>query len=225
MKGLHRRSLTASRRFRHNVIDGIRMNMVPAIVLFALSTAITPGPNNAMIMASGLNHGIQKSLPHFVGINVGFLVMVICIGFGLGTVFEAAPALHGIIKIVGLFYLIYLAWLIATTPTTNMDRKVAKPLSALQAALFQWVNPKAWVMISGAIATFTSPASSIYSQVLLIAGIFFAVGTPSCLLWLLGGVSLGRVLKNPRHLKMFNVTMALLLVASVYPVASELLFP
>jgi threonine/homoserine/homoserine lactone efflux protein len=200
------------------------MSLIPAIALFALSTSITPGPNNAMIMASGLNHGIRKSLPHFAGINLGFFLMVICIGFGLGTVFESAPQLHEIIKIAGVLYLIYLAWRIAMTPTTNLDREIAQPLTSLQAALFQWVNPKAWVMISGAVATFTSQSSSIYGQVLLIAGIFITVGTPSCLLWLLGGVGLKRILTSPKQVRVFNVTMALLLVASMVPVVHQLLF-
>jgi threonine/homoserine/homoserine lactone efflux protein len=201
------------------------MSMLPSLALFALTASITPGPNNAMIMASGVNHGVRKSLPHFAGINVGFFLMVLGIGFGLGTVFEAVPALHNVIKVLGILYILYLAWLIATTPTMNETQSVAKPLTVMQAALFQWVNPKAWVMISGAIATFTSSSSSIYSQVLLVAVVFITVGTPSCLLWLMGGVGLRRLLKKPKHLKAFNLVMALLLVSSISPVIYELLFP
>ena len=200
------------------------MSMLPSLALFALSASITPGPNNAMIMASGVNHGIRKSLPHFVGINLGFFLMVISVGFGLGAVFEAIPTLHTVIKVLGILYLLYLAWLIATTPTMAEAQSAAKPLTLAQAALFQWVNPKAWVMISGAIATFTSSSSSIYAQVLLVATVFITVGTPSCLLWLFGGVGLRRLLNKPQRLKAFNVMMALLLVASLYPVIQELLF-
>ena len=200
------------------------MSMLPSLALFALSASITPGPNNAMIMASGMNHGVRKSLPHFAGINIGFFLMVIGIGFGLGAIFEAVPILHEVIKVLSILYLLYLAWLIATTPTMKEAQAVAKPLTVIQAALFQWVNPKAWVMISGAIATFTSSSSSIYSQVLLVAVVFITVGTPSCLLWLIGGAGLRRTLKKPKHLRMFNVVIALLLVASIYPVVHELLF-
>ena len=199
--------------------------MLPSLALFALSASITPGPNNAVIMASGVNHGIRKSLPHFVGINLGFFLMVISVGFGLGAVFEAIPTLHTVIKVLGILYLLYLAWLIATTPTMAKAQSAAKPLTLAQAALFQWVNPKAWVMISGAIATFTSASSSsIYLQVLVVATVFITVGTPSCLLWLFGGVGLRRLLNKPQRLKAFNVMMALLLVASLYPVIQELLF-
>lgn len=201
------------------------MSMLPSLALFALSASITPGPNNAMIMASGVNHGVRKSLPHFAGINLGFFLMVIGVGFGLGAVFEAIPTLHTVIKVLGILYLLYLAWLIATTPTMAEAQSAAKPLTLAQAALFQWVNPKAWVMISGAIATFTSSSStSIYLQVLVVATVFITVGTPSCLLWLFGGVGLRRFLNKPQRLKAFNIAMALLLIASLYPVIQELLF-
>ena len=194
-----------------------------AIYLFALSTAITPGPNNAMILASGLNHGIRRSLPHLFGINVGFMVMVIVVGLGLGTMFAAAPMLHDVIKIVGILYLSYLAWLIAATPVNDLERQEAKPLSFWQAGLFQWVNPKAWIMVTGAIAAYTSPAADMALQVLVMAGIFFVMGTPCTTVWLCGGASLKHLLRKPAHQRAFNVSMAILLIASISPVVIDLI--
>jgi threonine/homoserine/homoserine lactone efflux protein len=198
------------------------MEMLTAMVLFAASTTITPGPNNVMLMASGLNHGIRKSVPHILGINVGFPVMVILLGFGLGPIFETFPAIHDIIKVVGVIFLLFLAWIIGTTHTETKEGERSNPLTFLQAALFQWANPKAWAIATGAIATFTSLSTSIHSQVILMAGIFCVVGTPSSTTWVLGGMKLKRILKNNRQRKVFNIAMALLLVISILPALKEL---
>lgn len=184
------------------------MTLSPDVILFIISTSITPGPNNVMLITSGVNHGIKKSLPHLLGINVGFLLMLIILGLGLGSLFETAPGLHLVIKVVGVSYLLYLAWLIAKTPTTTLDREKARPLTFFQAAFFQWVNPKAWVMITGAVATFTSQSSPIPGQVLTLAGLFSVFGPPCGSIWLLGGATLKRLLQNPVYLKYFNITMA-----------------
>lgn len=192
------------------------------IILFAVSTTVTPGPNNAMLMASGVNHGVRGSVPHVIGINLGFPVMVILIGLGLGAVFDALPFLHSLIRVLGVAYLLYLAWLIAATPTADLDRGSAKPLSFWQAVFFQWVNPKAWVIVTGAIATYTTQEHNIYGQVLAIAGVFCVVGFPSSTIWLLGGAALRKALSNPRRQRAFNVVMALLLVGSICPVIWEI---
>ncbi len=193
------------------------------VILFIISTSVTPGPNNVMLVASGVNHGIRKSLPHLLGINVGFLLMLIVLCFGLGSVFETAPNLHLIIKVVGVTYLLYLAWLIARTPTTTFEGGKARPLTFHQAAVFQWVNPKAWVMITGAVASFTNQAAPIAPQILTITALFAIFGPPCGTIWLLGGASLKRLLQNPLYLKRFNVTMAVLLALSVRPVILELI--
>lgn len=131
------------------------MELVFAIALFAFSSGITPGPNNIMLMTSGVNFGIRLSLPHLAGICIGFPCMVLAIGLGLSAVFQAYPLLHLIIKYVGIAYLLYLAWLIANSSSRMEGKQTAKPLSFVQAAAFQWVNPKGWIMAVGAIATFT----------------------------------------------------------------------
>jgi threonine/homoserine/homoserine lactone efflux protein len=194
-----------------------------AVIIFATSTTITPGPNNIMIMTSGLNYGIKSSIPHLLGICFGFPAMVIMVGLGFSVVFEMYPVLHELIKVLGVAYLLYLAWLIATSSPTSLDAENARPLSFIQAALFQWVNPKAWVMATGAVSAYTSISSDIFSQVIIIAFAFFIVAFPCVGIWLVFGVCLKKYLHSPKHQKVFNLSMAILLIASIAPVLKELM--
>jgi len=194
------------------------------LVVFAVVAAFTPGPNNIMIMASGLNHGIKASMPHYLGICFGFAAMLLAAGFGLGYLFERYLWLHSSIQILGILYLLYLAWLIANTAPKidSLNTERVKPLSFLQAALFQWVNPKAWVMGTGALSAYTTVGGDISLQILVIVCVFFLMAFPSAGVWLVFGVSLRRLLANPNHHRVFNITMALLLVASIVPIAMQL---
>jgi threonine/homoserine/homoserine lactone efflux protein len=193
-----------------------------ALILFTIATSITPGPNNVMIMTSGMNHGFRKSIPHLAGIDLGFPLMLIAIGLGITELFNAFPTSFIVMKVVGVFYLSYLAVKIATMPVQSFDHVKAKPLSFIQAALFQWVNPKAWIMCIGALVTYASVGEGYFQQVLLIALIFFLFGAPCTIAWLSFGSSLKQVLSKPAYLKAFNVSMAALLIASLLPVLQEL---
>ncbi|GIU51399.1 LysE family translocator [Shewanella sp. 10N.261.52.F9] len=193
------------------------MELILTIALFAFSSGITPGPNNIMLMSSGVNFGVKRSLPHLSGICIGFPTMVLAIGLGLSAVFQTYPLLHSIIKYVGISYMLYLAWLIANSSAKMNGKDTAAPLSFLQAAAFQWVNPKAWIMGIGAVATFTTMSQALTPQVFTIALVFFFIAVPSAFVWLGFGVALKRLLKNQRQQKIFNVTMALLLVLSILP--------
>lgn len=193
-----------------------------AIIVFAITTCVTPGPNNAMIMASGLNYGIRRSLPHYFGICLGFPAMVIAVGLGIASMFERFPVLHLILKIAGAAYLTYLAYRIATAPVSSQSQRAGKPFSFIQAAAFQWVNPKAWVLAISATVTYTVIADSYVTQVFILAGIFFVFGAPCILLWLWFGASLKSILQNPVSVRVFNITMASLLMASLVPVFAEL---
>lgn len=166
------------------------MELYLAIFLFAASTTVTPGPNNIMIMTSGLNYGIKSSIPHFLGICFGFPAMVLMVGLGFSVVFETYPLFHEIIKVLGVVYLLYLAWLIASSSPASLESTKSKPLSFYQAALFQWVNPKAWVMATGAVSAYTSVSAEISMQVIYIALIFFVVAFPCVGIWLVFGVGL-----------------------------------
>lgn len=192
------------------------------MILFAIAACGTPGPNNAMIMASGLNYGIRRSLPHYTGIVIGFPAMVIAVGLGLAAVFDQYPILHTLLKLVGAAYLSYLAWKIATAPVTESNETRGKPFTFIQAAAFQWVNPKAWVLAVSATATYTTVGGNYGLQVLIIALIFMVFGAPCIMLWLWFGTTLKNLLQRPRSVKRFNYAMAILLMLSLLPVFMDL---
>jgi threonine/homoserine/homoserine lactone efflux protein len=198
------------------------MEVLPALLLFTASASFTPGPNNIMIMSSGLNFGIRPSLPHLCGICVGVAVMLMAVGSGAGYLFVRYPYVHEAIKIIGVCYLSYLAWRIATSAPSKQADNVAKPLTFMQAALFQWFNPKALILGTSAIATFTSIGSELSPQIALIVLVFFLMAWPAVATWLLFGAGLQRVLRNPMHQRWFNTAMALLLMVSMYQIIIEL---
>jgi len=188
-----------------------------ALLGFALTTSVTPGPNNAMLTASGANFGFRRAVPHMLGIIVGFPAMVLAIGLGLGTVVSALPWLHLALKYVGAAYMVYLAWRIATAER-GKGAAAAKPISFLEAAGFQWVNPKAWIMGVGALAAYTVPEAPVWSEAARVAGAFVFTGIVSSTLWCGFGVAIGRLLTSDRAFRLFNYAMALALVASLIPV-------
>jgi len=187
------------------------------LILFALVSSITPGPNNLMLMASGANYGFRRTIPHILGVGVGFSVMVLLVGIGLMQVFDLFPVSYQVLKVVSVVYLIYLAWKIATAAPPK-DAKIAegRPFTFVQAALFQWVNPKAWTMALTAISIY-SPTKGLMA-VAVVAGIFGIVNLPCVSLWTTLGLSLQRLLTSPARLRTFNMVMAVLLVSSLYPV-------
>jgi len=195
---------------------------LPSLLVFAIIAAFTPGPNNIMIMTSGLNFGARASMPHLIGICLGFPTMFLAIGFGLGFLFERFTLLHAFIQVFGVLYLLYLSWLIAISGRAKAQDGQSRPFTFVQAALFQWINPKAWVTGTSAIAAFTTIDADLTLQILIIGLVLFLVALPSSAVWMLFGTALQRILANPRHLKVFNVTMALLLAGSVMPVVVDL---
>lgn len=193
-----------------------------SLILFCISTCVTPGPNNTMIMASGVNHGFRKSLPHMLGINVGFPLMLVIVGLGAGNLFQQVPLLQTVLKAAGAAYLSYMAYKIATTPAGKLEAGNAKPFSFIQAALFQWVNPKAWIMAVGAVVTYSAAGGDYFLGVLQIGLIFFLFGTPCTGIWLWFGAALRDVLSKPQYRRLFNSAMALLLLSSLIPVLRDL---
>jgi threonine/homoserine/homoserine lactone efflux protein len=187
-----------------------------ALLTFAFVSSITPGPNNLMLLASGVNFGFRRTIPHMLGIGIGFTIMVIVVGLGLGKLFEVYPAIYTVLRVVGGLYMLWLAWKIASSGPVGEGRSRGTPMSFIQAALFQWINPKAWVMAVTAIATYTLPNEYLWS-VLLVGMVFGGVNLPSVSTWALFGTGLRHVLSNPRVLRVFNITMAVLLVLSLAP--------
>lgn len=196
----------------------IETHWLLSLVLFAVIATVTPGPNNIMLLASGLNFGARRSLPHALGIIIGLPVMVLAIGVGLEYIFMAYPLTHQIIKVLGIAYLLYMAWRIAVTDAKISSGKgYSRPLTFVQAALFQWVNPKAWVMAMGAISAFTAIGAYTMNEVIVIALSFFGAAIMSTHLWIYCGVFLRNIVNNTRRRHWFNRVMGMLLFASILP--------
>lgn len=192
-----------------------------ALTAFAGVNSITPGPNNLMLLASGVRHGFRASVPHMLGITFGFAVLMLAAGLGLGVLFERWPALHQVLRWAGISYLLWLAWQLwhADAPRAAAMGSAAAPMSFVGAALFQWVNPKAWMMAIGAVAGFMAADGGV-GAALLIAMVCASVNLPCISVWALGGARLSRWLSEPAARRRFNASMAALLVASVYPMLS-----
>ncbi|MFA7415094.1 MAG: LysE family translocator [Rhizobium sp.] len=187
-----------------------------ALVTFAFATSITPGPNNMMLFASGVNFGFRRTIPHMLGIGAGFLSLLIGVGLGLGALLTTVPILYTGLKIAGGIYLVYIAWKIGSSRTLGEGKTSGRPMTFLSAAAFQWVNPKAWVMAVTAMAAYTDPVHYLWS-VAIVGLVFGVVNLPAVSTWAGFGSALRDWLSVPVRLKWFNITMAVLLVASLWP--------
>ena len=187
-----------------------------AFVLFAIAASATPGPNNALLAASAAANGVRGTLPQVFGIAIGFGAMVGLVGLGLSGPLAASPALHGGLRWVGGAWMLWIAYGIARSAVVAKAGPRA-PMSFVGAALFQWVNPKAWVLAVAATTTYTAAAEPMAPQVLVLAGVFALIGLPASLLWSLIGAGAARLLQTPRQLRAFNLAMAGLLALSVLP--------
>lgn len=184
-----------------------------ALMGFAIATSITPGPNNLMLMASGANFGYRRTIPHMLGISLGHMFMIALVGFGLISLFETFPILHTIMKVLSIAYLLFLAWKTANAAAPSEGATSGTPLTFLQAAAFQWVNPKAWFMALSAITVY-APDRTI-AAVLLVSVVFACSNFPSINIWTLMGVQVRKWLTSPERLRLFNWTMAAFLVLSL----------
>jgi threonine/homoserine/homoserine lactone efflux protein len=192
------------------------LELIIAFAGYCLVSSITPGPNNLMLMASGANFGFLKTIPHMLGVGLGFVLMVFLVGIGLAQIFDIYPIAHTILKVGSVGYLLYLAWKIANAAPIDAKGSSGTPMTFLQAAAFQWVNPKAWTMAVTAVTVY-SPDTNL-PTIVVVAAIFGVVNLPSVSLWTLMGQQMARILTNPARLRLFNWTMAALLIASLYPV-------
>jgi threonine/homoserine/homoserine lactone efflux protein len=192
------------------------LETLPALALFAFVTSVTPGPNNLMLMASGANFGFRRTVPHMLGVSLGFVLMAFLVGVGLAGLFQTYPVAQTALKVMSVVYMLWLAWKIAHSAAPKDRQAGGTPMTFLQAAAFQWVNPKAWAMALTAVTVY-APDRSLWA-VALVAVIFGAINLPSVSLWTLIGQQLRRVLTNTRRLTIFNWTMAGLLILSLAPV-------
>ena len=194
--------------------------LIPLLV-FTVVMLFTPGPNNVMLMTSGLNFGFRRTLPHMLGVALGFSFLVLCVGLGLGAVFTRFPVIYVVLKYLGALYLLYLAWKIATSdPARPKATARQRPFSFIEAVAFQWVNPKGWVMAIGAITTYAA-ISPFPTNIILMVSLFAVTGIGSSFAWASLGSSLQHLLDRPKWVRNFNIVMAVLLVASLYPVFAD----
>ena len=180
----------------------------------AVATAFTPGPNNIMMTASGANFGYWRSFPHILGVSFGFPAMFLALAFGLGEVFQRWPVIHEVLRYLGAAFLLYMAWRIATAGRARV-RERGRPLTFIEASAFQWINPKGVLVAISMIATFTVDVPDFYHRVLMMAAITLATAFGSINTWCIFGMAIGRLLRTDQHLRMFNITMALLLTGSI----------
>ena len=193
-------------------------SLLLAFIVFATVMFFTPGPNNVMLLSSGLTYGFRRTLPHIAGITIGFAFMVGAVGVGLGTVFIAYPVLQTILKYLGVAYLIYLAAVIAMSEPVAPDQENRRgPMTFWGAAMFQWINAKGWVMVIGTITAYAAIASFPWNIAIQVA-LSLILGAASCTAWALFGTALRPILTAPKAVRAFNIVMAVLLLASLYPV-------
>ncbi len=185
-----------------------------ALLSYSFINSVTPGPNNIMLASSGVNFGFKRTIPHFMGVYLGFILMLTIVCFGLGEVFTRFPQIQPILKYVGSAYLLYLAWRIFRSSSIS-NASVGKPLSFFEAALFQYINPKAWILAGTIPSAFVTSGQITSIDVLYLVGGHAMVSLPAILFWVIAGTQLRRLLSTPRTLMIFNTVMALLLVGTV----------
>lgn len=198
----------------------MNIEIIMALTLFAFASSISPGPNNLMLMSSGANFGFRKTLPHMLGVGLGFTLMVALVGMGIMQVFDLYPSSYLILKWSSVVYLLYLSYKVATASAPeNKQSNTSKPFSFIQAVLFQWVNPKAWTMALTSIGIYAPQRDT--SSVIIVALVFGAINLPSISVWVILGQKLQIILSSVKRLRIFNAVMATLLLASLYPVLAS----
>ncbi len=191
--------------------------MLLALSVFAFVSSITPGPNNMMMLASGVHFGVRRSLAHWLGISLGFGFMILLVGMGLQAVLAAYPVILDVLRYLGAAYLLWLAYKLATAKPTSLDTdKPRQPMGFWAACAFQWVNPKAWVMAVTSLSTYLPPQPSLW-QVALLTAVFTAINLPCVAVWCGFGTAMRSLLQSPRRMRLFNWGMAVALVASLAP--------
>jgi len=198
----------------------LRPDVLLALIVFCIVSSVTPGPNNMMLMASGVNYGVRRTMPHLLGVSFGFALMVALVGTGLDTLFRLAPWAFPVMKYAGAAYLLWLAWKIAHAGAVKDGEAASKPLGFFGAAAFQWINPKGWVMAISALTAYAVSADYAVT-VAIIAFTYLIACFPCSSLWVMFGAAMRRWLADPRHARVFNWSMAALLVASILPTLRE----
>lgn len=194
----------------------MNFELATAVALFSFVTSVTPGPNNTFLLTSGANFGVRRSLPYVNGIMLGLSAMMIAIGAGLGLVFATIPLLYQLLKYVGFAYITFIAWQIVKSTTKN-DSAEAKYIGAGRSFLFQFVNPKAWIVTASFMATYVPIHQGLVTSVTTCL-IFLIFTYPGAVIWALFGQTLKAWLSAPKRRRIFNIVAAVLLIATMVPV-------
>jgi threonine/homoserine/homoserine lactone efflux protein len=209
---------------------------VLALVAFTFSAGMTPGPNNIMLMSSGVNFGFRRTIPHMAGVALGFPVMIAILGVGFGAAILALPWVHDVVSVFGIVYLVWLAWHIASADTSRglqkdaatgitddkASRRAPQPMSFLAASAFQWINAKAWIMAIGMLALYAPQGVSVTRGIAIVVVVNLIIAIMSSITWTAFGSALAVWLRDPPRLRIFNVTMAMLLIATLIPATIDL---
>jgi len=190
------------------------------LTLLAASSAFTPGPNNALVAASGVNFGYRRTLPHIFGIALGFAVMIFIIGLFLGQLFQQSAVLRELLRWAGVLLLLYVAYKIATAGGLTDSGGQSRPFRFIEAAGFQWINPKAWAMASAITAQFIDPMATVKTA-LIISAVFVVTGLFSASAWTFLGQWLSQFLNSPERQALFNKVMGTLVAACVFGLVFE----
>lgn len=194
-----------------------------AMASYAFATSITPGPNNLMLLASGANFGFRRSLPHILGISVGMALLLGCVLGGLGELFRLFPLLQTLLRIAGAGYLLWLSWKILHTPPRRLQSNCdeAKPMAWWQAILFQFVNPKAWIMAITAVSSFTAAGAAYWTSGITLIVVFVVVNLPAISVWAGFGTLMQQFLSTAARQIRFNRVMAALTALTVVMIAQQ----
>jgi threonine/homoserine/homoserine lactone efflux protein len=188
------------------------------LATFALVAAFTPGPNNLMLAASGMNHGFRRSVPHMAGICIGFPVMLLCVIFGVGALISGFPILREVMRLLSAAFILYFAWKIATTETDLSVEGPGRPFTFWQAALFQWVNPKGWAVAIAVASLYAPGGINDWHRALSMALLFFAVTAACTSCWATLGTAIRKVLQDAVVRRWVNRGMAVTLVITMMPI-------
>ena len=186
-----------------------------ALIFFIISVSFTPGPNNFLLLSSGIKFGLRRTLSHIMGILVGFPLMLIILGILFHYISSINPTLFYIFSYIGILYLLYLAYKIILSNANIKDDPDHQPISFMQAVLFQWVNPKAWVMILSVLSTFISPQDQYYEKLFMITTLFILLGAINCFMWASLGMFIKEKLANKRHMQYINALLGVMLLLAV----------
>lgn len=198
------------------------LNALPAAILFSVVMSITPGPNNVMLLASGLSFGFRRTLPQVLGISAGVALLMLTIGLGLGQAFQRLPILYTVLESASILYLLYLAWKIGTSGQVQLKKGPARPMRFHEAMAFQWINPKAWMMVLTAVTT-VQVSKDFNTNALMMTAVLCVMGLPCIALWAGFGTGMRRLLSKPHWIRTFNIAMAIMLIATLYPMVLKLL--